>query len=81
MNLTHAARAAPAAFETELHPVAVTALLYLKEAVRRERYEDCAAYVAAARDFGAPAVEIQGVLDNPRRSLKAQRAAHALGFN
>ena len=81
MSLTQAARAAPAPPATELHPVAVTALLYLQEAVQQERYEDCAAYVTAAREFGAPVVEIQGILDNPRRSLKAQRAAHALGFN
>ena len=73
------ARAAPDAV-AELHPVAVTALLYLQEAVRAERYEVCAEIVAAAKEFGAPELEIYGVLAEPRRSLKAQRAAHALGL-
>lgn len=78
---TTAARAAPRGIElVELHPVAVTALLYLQEALRRERYEECAHYVTVAQEFGAPAGEIQGVLNEPRRSLKAQRAAHALGL-
>lgn len=78
---TTAARAAPGGIElAELHPVAVTALVYLQEALRWERYEECAQYVATAQEFGAPASEIQGVLNEPRRSLKAQRAAHALGL-
>lgn len=76
---TAEARAAPLGIEA-LHPVALTALLYLQEAVRRERYEECAAHVATAQEFGAPAQEIAGVLAEPRRSLKAQRAAHALGL-
>lgn len=74
------ARASPEVL-AELHPVALTALLYLQEAVRRERYEECAASVATAKAFGAPEWEVYGVLAEPRRSLKAQRAAHALGLN
>lgn len=74
------ARAAPDSVG-ELHPVALTALLYLQDAVRKERYEECAAMVAAAREFGVPELDIYGVLVEPRRSIKAQRAAHALGFN
>ncbi len=76
---TTQARAAPDAV-AELHPVAVTALLYLQEALRTERYEECAGYVAVAKEFGAPDLELYGVLAEPRRSLKAQRAAHALGL-
>ncbi len=82
MAQTQQARAAPRfTVEGEWHPVALTALLYLQEALRRERYEECAAYVATAREFGAADEEIQGVIQEPRRSLRAQRAAHALGLN
>ena len=82
MAITQEARAAPRnPLGQEFHPVALTALLYLQEAVRRERYEECAGYLAIAREFGAPELEITGVLAQPRRSLKAQRAAHALGLN
>ncbi|MBI4313553.1 MAG: hypothetical protein HY594_01930 [Candidatus Omnitrophica bacterium] len=73
-------RAAPEQL-AELHPVALTALLYLQEALRREQYEACGAYVATAREFGAPELEIHGVITEPRRSIKAQRAAHALGLH
>lgn len=80
MTTAQQTRASPNA-RAELHPVALTALLYLQEALRRERYEECAEYAATAQAFGAPASDIQGVLAEPRRSLKAQRAAHALGLN
>ncbi len=65
----------------DLDPVALTALLYLQEAVLRERYEECAETVAIARRFGAGEEEIQGVLEYPRRSIRAQQAARFLGFN
>ncbi len=80
MNSTQA-RAAPDVELAELHPVALTALLYLQEALRRERYEECAGHVAVAQEFGAAEWDIHGVLAEPRRSVKAQRAAHALGFH
>ncbi len=50
------------------HPVKLTALLYLKEALIREQYEKCAEIVAAAKEFGAQAFEIQDLLEDPRRS-------------
>ena len=80
MNNTQA-RAAPEIEVGDLHPVALTALLYLQEALRRERYEECAGHITVAQEFGATAVDVHGVLAEPRRSVKAQRAAHALGFH
>lgn len=51
-------------------PVKLTALLYLKEALLQERYEDCAEFVAVAREFGALPVEIRTVLENPTGVIK-----------
>ena len=76
---TTQARAAPDELAV-LHPVAMTALTYLQEALRRERYEECAAHIAVAKEFGAPDLEVYSVLAEPRRALRAQLAAHALGF-
>ena len=50
------------------HPLKLTALLYLKEALVREQYEKCAEIVALAQEFGAAAFEIQDLLEDPRRS-------------
>ncbi len=49
------------------HPVKLTALLYLQDALREERYEECAEFIAVAREFGAEAYEIQQLLEDPRR--------------
>lgn len=49
------------------HPVRLTALLYLSEALRAERYEDCSEIVAVAREFGAGDNEIRSLLEDPRR--------------
>ncbi len=50
------------------HPLKLTALLYLKEALARQQYEKCAEIVALAQEFGAAAFEIQDLLEDPRRS-------------
>ena len=50
------------------HPVKLTALLYLKEALIREQYEKCAELVAVANEFGAQPFEVQDLLEDPRRS-------------
>lgn len=50
------------------HPVRLTALLYLKEALLRERYENCAEIVALAKEFGAENYEVDDLLEDPRRS-------------
>lgn len=51
-------------------PVKLTALLYLKDALLKEKYEDCAEFVAIAREFGAIPAEIRNVLENPGGVLK-----------
>ena len=50
------------------HPLKLTALLYLKEALIREQYEKCPDIVALAQEFGAASFEIQDLLEDPRRS-------------
>ena len=53
---------------TMKHPVKLTALLYLKEALRKEQYELCPEIIAVAKEFGAASFEIQDLLEDPRRS-------------
>ena len=50
------------------HPVKLTALLYLRAALAEEKYEECADMINVAREFGATAVEIQYLLEDPRRT-------------
>lgn len=50
------------------HPVKLTALWYLKEALVREQYEKCSEIIAVAQEFGAAPYEIQDLLEDPRRS-------------
>ena len=50
------------------HPLKLTALLYLKEALVREQYEKCAEIVAIAKEFGAAGFEVRDLLEDPRRS-------------
>jgi len=49
------------------HPVALTSLLYLREALVREEYEKCRELIAVAREFGAQESEIGYLLEDPRR--------------
>ena len=49
-------------------PVKLTALLYLKEALLGERYEECAEFIAIGYEFGAQDCEIQALLEDPRRN-------------
>ena len=49
------------------HPVKLTALLYLKEALQTERYEQCAEFVSVAKEFGAIDSEVRALLEDPRR--------------
>lgn len=51
-------------------PVKLTALLYLREALLAERYEECAEFIAVAREFGAAEREVQTLLEDPRRQPK-----------
>ena len=49
------------------HPVRLTALLYLSEALRSERYEECTEIIQVAQEFGATQNEIRSLLEDPRR--------------
>lgn len=48
-------------------PVKLTALLYLREALLEEKYEECPEFIAIAKEFGALDEEIRGLLENPKR--------------
>ena len=48
-------------------PVRLTALLYLKEALLLERYEECREIIAIAYEFGATENEVGFLLEDPRR--------------
>ncbi len=49
------------------HPVKLTALLYLKDALLDEQYEVCGELVAIAKEFGAAEFEVRDLLEDPRR--------------
>ncbi len=61
---------APMVLKVKKNPVKLTALLYLREALKKERYEDCAQFVQVAREFGAQEREIVELLEDPRRMPK-----------
>lgn len=48
-------------------PVRLTALLYLREALQLERYEDCKDIIAIAYEFGATENDIHFLLEDARR--------------
>lgn len=48
-------------------PVKLTALIYLREALIGGRYEECAEFIAIAKEFGALNEEIRLLLEDPRR--------------
>ena len=50
------------------HPVRLTALLTLREALRKEKYEDCREVIAIAKEFGAGDWEIYYLLEDSRRT-------------
>ncbi len=52
-----------------IDPVALTALLYLKEALLEERYEECAQLIAIALEFGAGLLRVRFLLEDPRREV------------
>ena len=49
----------------ESHPIGLTALLYLIEALRSESYEDCADILEVAREFQASESDVQRILTDP----------------
>lgn len=65
-KITENARA-PTLLRVRRNPIKLTALLYLREALRTERYEECAQFVQVAREFGAQEQEIEELLEDVRR--------------
>ena len=62
-------RVIPNSFERiNRHPVKLTALLYLKEALLNEVFEECPLFIQIAYEFGAKDGEIESLLEDPRRS-------------
>ena len=59
---------APTLLRVRRNPVKLTALLYLRAALLKERYEDCAQFVQVAKEFGAQEREIEELLEDPRRT-------------
>lgn len=53
------------------HPVRTTALLYLREALHAENYEQCKEIIGIAKEFGAFDSDIQALLEDPRRMPKS----------
>ncbi len=51
----------------EKNPVKLTALLYLKEALLNQQYENCREFITIAKEFGAQDFEIQNLLEDARR--------------
>ena len=62
-------RVPPGRRRSELDPVGLTALLYLKEALVEERYEECAAIIRIALEFGAGEARVGYLLEDPRRAV------------
>jgi hypothetical protein len=48
-----------------------TALLYLRDALKAERYEECAALIQSAKEYGARPNEISKVIVEHIRELNA----------
>lgn len=57
----------PRSSRSQRHPLRLTALLTLSQALREERYEDCSEIVAIALEFGAGENEIDSLLEDRRR--------------
>ena len=47
--------------------VKLTALLYLREALQNQRYEECPEFIRVAQEFGAQPREIEELLEDARR--------------
>ena len=58
---------APTLLKVRKDPVKLTALLYLREALKKERYEECSQFIRVAKEFGAQDREVEELLEDPRR--------------
>lgn len=50
------------------HPLQITALLYLKEALLKEQYEVCADIIETAKEYGATESQVRYLLEDTRRT-------------
>ena len=57
----------PRSLRAQRHPLRLTALLALVQALREENYEQCAEIIAIAREFGAGENEVAALLEDRRR--------------
>ncbi len=51
----------------EIPPLQLTAVVYLQEALAKERYEECFAIITGARELGVPEAVIQRVLNSIKK--------------
>ncbi|MBI3292929.1 MAG: hypothetical protein HYZ73_09025 [Elusimicrobia bacterium] len=58
----------PTLLRVAKNPVKLTALLYFKEALLKQRYELCPGFLEVAREFGVQEREIEELLEDPRRT-------------
>ncbi len=70
METTVNARATRGVYKVKRHPVKLTALLYLREALLEERYEICPDLIQVALEFEANPYEIQQILESPKRTVR-----------
>ncbi|MCB9772178.1 MAG: hypothetical protein H6754_06470 [Candidatus Omnitrophica bacterium] len=59
----------------------LTSLIYLKEALLAQRYEDCAELIRDAKGFGAEQVEISALLVEVFRGRKTDADSEAKQIN
>lgn len=60
--------------------VKATSLLYLKEALINEAYEECAQLIAVAKDNGADQKEISEAIDAHIKTVKGRYGKQTYGF-
>lgn len=70
MKPTVRSRARPGVRRVKRNPIKQTALLYLREALLGERYEQCAELISWAHELGAQDFEVEDLLEDPRRVPK-----------
>ena len=70
MSTVQQARARPPSLtllQVKRDPVKLTALLYLREALQKQDYEECVQFISVAKEFGAQEREIEELLEDTRR--------------
>lgn len=67
MQKIEASAEPPTLLRVKKDAVKLTALLYFRESLLRERYEESAHFISVAREFGAQDREIEELLEDARR--------------